>query len=70
MCRCRLMAGVAALAIAQPHPGFAYLRKALRAHDGVVELFRGRDVGDGDGNVIEHGLLQDVTNKCDVTAIG
>jgi hypothetical protein len=48
------MVAVAALATAQPRVGFAHLRHAERGHDGIVKPLRGGDVGDRDGNVIEH----------------
>ena len=48
------MVPIAPLAISQPNFGFANLGDAQRAHDGIVEFFRSTNVGDRDGNVVEH----------------
>src|SRR5262249_44753530 len=45
---------VASLSVPQSKFGFANLRHAQYAHDGIVEPFSSIDVSDGNGNVIEH----------------
>src|SRR5262249_11979658 len=42
------------LAVTEPVLTAADLDHAQRLHDGVVEALGGADVGDGDGNVVEH----------------
>ena len=46
------MVPIASLPVAQPKFGFANLRHAQCANDGVVEPFSSTDVGDRNGNVV------------------
>src|SRR5215475_13657228 len=52
-----------ALAITEPVVAAADLDHAQRLHDGIVEALGGGDVGDGDGDVVDHRFL--VTRRQD-----
>jgi len=49
------MIGPRPLAIAEPVVAAPHLHHLERGHDGVVEALGGGDVGDRDGDVVEHG---------------
>src|SRR6185436_15691708 len=51
---------VGPFAIAEPAVAAADLDDFERLHDRVVEAFGGREVGNGDGDVVQHRLLHPI----------